>query len=61
MRMLRLDCEKAEKQLGWTPQLGFQETAAWTIDWYREFHKSPQGAAQMTAKQIQAYRKLLNP
>ena len=33
---LFLDCEKAEKQLGWKPKYSLEEGLKKTIEWYRE-------------------------
>lgn len=56
MRMLRLDCEKAESQLNWKPRLGFSETAAWTADWYRAYSQNPARAHELTLAQIEKFR-----
>lgn len=32
---LGLNCEKAEKRLNWKPKLNFQESVAWTAQWYK--------------------------
>jgi len=31
-----IDCSKAERELGWTPNIDFETGLAETIDWYRE-------------------------
>jgi CDP-glucose 4,6-dehydratase len=56
---LRLNCEKAGKVLGWEPSLGFTETAAWTIDWYRLQHDRDPGLRDFTLRQVQAFAKKL--
>jgi dTDP-glucose 4,6-dehydratase len=33
-RRYAIDCTKIEKELGWTPQYGFEEGMAKTVDWY---------------------------
>ena len=50
--MLRLDCSKAEKFLGWHGVLSLQETFEMTAAWYREFYISK---SVITAKQIDGY------
>src|SRR5205085_2530838 len=32
---LRVDAAKARDRLGWRPRLEFDQTLAWTLDWYR--------------------------
>ena len=32
--LLKLNCDKALKELNWQPTLSFEETAKFTIDWY---------------------------
>ena len=34
-QLLTLNSEKARHQLGWTERLNFEESVAWTIDWYK--------------------------
>jgi dTDP-glucose 4,6-dehydratase len=34
-RRYAIDCAKAERELGWRPQVGFDEGLARTIEWYR--------------------------
>jgi len=31
-----IDCSKAERELGWTPQVTFEEGLQSTVDWYRD-------------------------
>ena len=33
-RRYAIDCAKAERELGWTPEVGFEEGIGRTIDWY---------------------------
>lgn len=35
--LLRLDTSRAAAELGWSPLLGFDETIAWTAQWYRAY------------------------
>ena len=53
--LLRLDCTKAKKQLGWHATLDFAETAAFTADWYRRFLKGGELAWPLTTGQIREY------
>ena len=36
-KILKLDCTKSHKRLGWNTKLNADETIQWTIDWYKEF------------------------
>jgi CDP-glucose 4,6-dehydratase len=33
--LLKLSCEKASNELGWRPTWSFEDTLAYTVDWYR--------------------------
>jgi CDP-glucose 4,6-dehydratase len=55
--LLRLDCAKARKRLGWFATLDFKETAAFTADWYRRFLENGEGAWNLTTSQICEYVK----
>lgn len=37
--MLKLDCNKAKKRLGWKTKLDVNETIEWTVNWYKEYFK----------------------
>jgi len=39
-RFLELNCAKAKKTLKWSPTLNFNQTAKFTIDWYKTFYTS---------------------
>ena len=36
-KILKLNCTKANKRLGWQTKLTVDETIQWTIDWYSEY------------------------
>ena len=38
--MLKLDCNKAKKRLGWKTKLDVNETIEWTVYWYKEYFKN---------------------
>ena len=38
--MLKLDCTKAKKRLGWKTKLDVTETIEWTVNWYKEYFKN---------------------
>jgi CDP-glucose 4,6-dehydratase len=42
-RLLQLDIQKAERQLGWTPKLDSREAISQTIQWYKEYESDPLG------------------
>jgi CDP-glucose 4,6-dehydratase len=56
-RFLHLDSTKARAQLGWIPPLSFADTIELTANWYRDFVVNSSQAAQITAAQIEQYRK----
>ena len=51
---LKLDSTKARKELSWKPVLNFDETIAWTADWYRTHQKSGE---LLTTQQIAEFQK----
>jgi CDP-glucose 4,6-dehydratase len=52
---LRLNCDKARTQLGWQPLLTLDEALAWTMEWYRNYYRSPGTACSTTLAQIERY------
>jgi CDP-glucose 4,6-dehydratase len=58
-RYLHLDSTKARARLGWAPPLAFAESVELTADWYRDFAANSNAAAQVTARQVEHYRKAL--
>jgi CDP-glucose 4,6-dehydratase len=52
--LLRLDTTKARDRLGWAPRLSFDETVAWTADWYRA-HAAGADMRDFTARQIDEF------
>lgn len=57
-KLLKLNCDKALHRLSWLPTLSFEETAAFTADWYREFSTAPKKIADFSRSQIAAYERL---
>lgn len=61
--LLKLCCDKALTHLGWKAALPFEETVAFTADWYREYYTrareggaaEPGGMYAFTARQIAEY------
>lgn len=41
-KMLRLDCTKANQQLGWFPVWSFEDTVKRTIEWYKDYYQNQQ-------------------
>lgn len=37
---LRLDCSKAKRLLGWSPNLNLHVTLKWIVDWYRAYKQN---------------------
>jgi CDP-glucose 4,6-dehydratase len=55
--VLRLDCAKARKELGWRPVLGLDTTLDMTAAWYRDAASGD--PAKVTERQIAEYEELL--
>ena len=51
---LTLSADRARTSLGWRPLLDFEETVAWTADWYRSF-QGKSNMPRVTLDQITAY------
>lgn len=57
--LLKLNCEKAYLDLGWSPTLDFQKTIKMTIEWYLNYLKSNQNDMyDFSISQIENYVKL---
>jgi CDP-glucose 4,6-dehydratase len=57
-KVLRLDIAKAQEILRWSPQLGIDETVAWTAEWYRSCRSRPGAERAVLEAQIARYRDL---
>jgi CDP-glucose 4,6-dehydratase len=55
--LLRLDIDKAQARLGWSPRWRFEETFRRTVEWYRAFHDraSPADLAALCHRQTKEY------
>lgn len=53
-KFLRLNASKAQAQLGWQPQLGFDQTVALTADWYARWANG-ESVRTITEQQINAF------
>ncbi|MAU58536.1 MAG: CDP-glucose 4,6-dehydratase [Flavobacteriaceae bacterium] len=57
--LLKLSCDKALKDLSWSPTLSFEETAQFTIDWYLKFYlDNKKNIREYTMNQIDHYESL---
>lgn len=55
-RLLRLDCERAESELGWRATWELDETLERIVSWYRAFYEDPRnGVYECTASEIESY------
>ena len=55
--MLRLDCSKAARELGWTPRLNIRQALSRTAEWYQEFLHGAD-MLRFTSHQIDSYREI---
>ncbi len=53
-KLLQLNCDKANIQLGWFPIWGFEETIDHTADWYLRVSRG-EDASQVTLQQVKLY------
>jgi CDP-glucose 4,6-dehydratase len=54
-QLLKLSCDKVLYHLNWQAVMQFSETVAFTVDWYRSWHKQEQDMFSYTANQIERY------
>jgi CDP-glucose 4,6-dehydratase len=52
--VLRLDAAKSQDRLNWRPRLEFDQTLAWTMDWYRRWGAGAE-ASDLCNEQIERY------
>ncbi len=50
--LLKLDINKAQSELGWTPKLNASEAVKYTIDWYKVFYNERENIDIYTKQQI---------
>lgn len=55
---LKLDCSKAQQQLGWKPQWGLDQALESTVTWYKAYVRG-QDVREFTLKQIDSYQSLI--
>tara|TARA_Y100000748_G_scaffold300123_1_gene298096 strand:- start:138 stop:1235 length:1098 start_codon:yes stop_codon:yes gene_type:complete len=56
--LLKLNCDKALALLEWHSVMDFDKTVGFTTEWYNEFYKDNQKAAEVTSKQIDKFCEL---
>ena len=53
--LLKLNCTKAIKKLGWSSILNFSKTISWTASWYDIYYNHPREIEKFSKKQILTY------
>jgi CDP-glucose 4,6-dehydratase len=53
--LLKLNCDKAAQVLRWKTALTFDETARFTVDWYRNFYRDAATSWDFTCGQLTEY------
>lgn len=56
--LLKLNCDKVSKQLGWRKALSFRETVRMTAEWYKSFYCSKNDMYEFSVDQIEKYIQL---
>ena len=56
--LLKLNCLKAKKKLGWSSILTFKESLSMTVKWYSEFYYNKKKIEELTREQIEYYKKI---
>jgi len=59
-RYLKLDCTKAETELGWEPRWNLNDALEATVQWYKA-HQSHQDVRSLAQEQILSYQSMLSP
>ena len=58
-RLLKLNCDKALHNLGWSPVLNFSRTVMMTVEWYKHYYRNQKKSMfDYTVGQIEEYIKL---
>lgn len=53
--LLKLNCDRANILLNWYPVMGFEETIAFTTEWYLNFYQKKSPVFEFTLSQIDEY------
>ena len=56
-KLLKLNCNKAKKLLGWKSVLNFKENIKLTAEWYQSFYRNADKTYSLSIKQIKSYQK----
>lgn len=54
--LLKLNCDKALHLLNWHAVMNFEQTVAFTTDWYRTYYNDPSSIGAFTTDQVNQYR-----
>jgi CDP-glucose 4,6-dehydratase len=58
--LLKLNSQKAKKNLKWRSVLTFKENISLVTNWYKNFYLNSKQAYKLTSDQIEIYQKILN-
>ena len=58
-KLLKLNCNKAKKYLGWKNHLSFEQNIQLTSEWYQNFYKNKKKIRSISINQIENYKKKL--
>ena len=58
-KLLKLNCNKARKYLGWKNHLSFEQNIQLTSEWYQNFYKNKKKIRSISINQIENYKKKL--
>ena len=50
--LLKLNCDRALKELSWTPTLDFNNTVRLSVEWYKQFYENKKLIPEITRNQI---------
>jgi len=56
--LLKLNCDKALHLLSWHAVMDFDQTVAFTTEWYKNYYGDPSSMSAFTLKQIEEYRQI---
>ena len=56
--LLKLNCDKALHLLTWHAVMDFDQTVAFTTEWYKNYYEDPSSMAAFTLRQIEEYRQI---
>ena len=56
--LLKLNCDKAKKYLGWKNILKFNENIKLTAEWYQSFYSEKSRIRELSLRQIEDYKKI---